>query len=220
VRELKSGEDAISIYDDIHHEGTKFLQVELGREGGERRYEIPKHLFYNEADALEDKVLFPDELQDNPSMSSLQITTAAHHLTKPNLTTLETDGFNMERWIHDIDSDEDTEEDSDEDSDADGGSSSAAQNDEVKDWPTDSSSNSSDGDDSTDPGDMLIGDQSEQSSKLQRQKFRKITKLMEAWMLNQHTQIRPMKEEWDIWLDKERAKGISSIHQPNIVGLY
>jgi len=77
IRDIKPGDTSVeSIYDSIHHEGTKFIygsvqiknteNVESANgEPVKRQLEenlAPRHLWYSKADALEDKVLFPEEL--------------------------------------------------------------------------------------------------------------------------------------------------------------
>ncbi len=58
VHEIKADEEAPSIYDDIHHEGTRF---QLRGQDMQIMEKPPKFLFYTDGDALEDKVLFPEE---------------------------------------------------------------------------------------------------------------------------------------------------------------
>ena len=105
----------------------------------------------------------------------------------------------MERWINCVDSDEDSDVMESESRHGSG------EDDEIEDWATDSSSTSSHGDDPNDRSDDYLIVPSDQA--------RKISQLMKRWMPNRHTELRPMQEEWDIWLDKERAKSMPFIHQ-------
>lgn len=114
VRELKSGDDTVtSIYDDIHHEGTSFFygkletlnSHEVKRAPGQST--IPRRLFYTEADALEDEILFPEE-----NSSDGQPVLAVEKLRR-----WEEEGFSMMKFVEGwwTDSDEDSSEDNGED---------------------------------------------------------------------------------------------------------
>jgi hypothetical protein len=66
VRDIKPGDGNESIYDCIHHERTQFYYGSLEMDGVTHKRTMeanafPKHLWYNDADALEDEILFPEE---------------------------------------------------------------------------------------------------------------------------------------------------------------
>ncbi|KAK0102680.1 hypothetical protein ONS95_006282 [Cadophora gregata] len=69
VRDIKPGENAMSIYDDINQAETKFFYSKIEDDADmevRRVYDepdvFPPNLLYNEADVLEDAILFPEEL--------------------------------------------------------------------------------------------------------------------------------------------------------------
>lgn len=123
VREIKPGDEVESIYDVIHHPGTQFKIFNEDRQVLE---ETPRYLFYNDVDALEDKVLFPEE-SHGPENDS-EIGDALN-----SLVALEEQGPDITRFIYDLDTDEEvpdrktgcndgeSSEDEDEDEDDDDG---------------------------------------------------------------------------------------------------
>lgn len=122
IREIKPGDEAESIYDVIHHPGTQFKIFNEDRQVLEK---TPRYLFYNDADALEDKVLFPEETH-GPA-DDKEIGGALN-----NLVALEEQGPDINRFVFDLDTDEEfphrnfgrkegesSEEEDDEDDDQD-----------------------------------------------------------------------------------------------------
>lgn len=97
VREIRPGEEVESLYDRIHHPGTQFAIFDDKKNPVEK---IPRNLFYSDADALEDQVLFPEETQgpgdDNSVGAALN-----------SLVVLEEQGPDMKRFLYDLDTDED-----------------------------------------------------------------------------------------------------------------
>ena len=85
----------MSIYDDVHHEGTRFKFFDSNKQV----MDAPKTLFYNEADALEDKVLFPEEHQGEENGFAV-----GAEMNK--MESLEYEGPDFNRFIHDLDADE------------------------------------------------------------------------------------------------------------------
>ncbi|MCJ1287642.1 hypothetical protein MMC26_006994 [Xylographa opegraphella] len=61
VRKIKPGEDVVGLYDEIQMKERNVTRTDAQQ---------PKNLFYDEADALEDQVLFPEEFGDNQSKES------------------------------------------------------------------------------------------------------------------------------------------------------
>lgn len=104
VREIRANEDsAKSIFDDIQSGDTFF---KLFNEQQQPLEKIPKDLFYNEADALEDKILFAEE-DVGPGLGLL----AGRDTNK--LAKLEFEGPSMARFVYDLDTDEELPEDDD-----------------------------------------------------------------------------------------------------------
>lgn len=104
VREIRANEDSVkSILDNIHSGDTFFKLFNEQRQPLEKE---PKDLFYNEADALEDKILFAEE-----NVGSGLGLLARGDTNK--LHKLEFEGPDMERFIYDLDTDEELPEDDD-----------------------------------------------------------------------------------------------------------
>lgn len=102
VRGIRANEDSVkSIFDNIHSGDTFFKLFNEQRQPLEKE---PKDLFYNEADALEDNILFSEENVD----SGLGLL-ARGDTTK--LHKLEFEGPNMARFVYDLDTDEELPED-------------------------------------------------------------------------------------------------------------
>ncbi|KAH6692878.1 hypothetical protein BKA61DRAFT_637651 [Leptodontidium sp. MPI-SDFR-AT-0119] len=114
VRDIKPGEDVTSIYDDINNEKTQFFYGKIEDDTGLKVHRVydkanvfPRNLFYNQADVLEDAVLFPEELiagklnpKDLGKISPLKV--------------WEDEGFSLRKFIEGWESDysgEDSEED-------------------------------------------------------------------------------------------------------------
>jgi hypothetical protein len=180
----------MSIYQEIHEECSFFFR-DINMKSGERRSrreEAPKQLFYNEADALEDQVLFPEEAKEDPFKAPVR--------ELPNaLQRFEHDGPSIDRFIYNLDSDEelsDLERDS---------ARRLAEGDE---------SESSD-DDSFDPDDIdeSEDDESEEPSKTEESK--EMYELIGRFVRNMPKKERDMKEEFDIFMDRERAKSMGDI---------
>lgn len=96
VREIKPGDETESIYDEIHHPGTQFKIFNEDRRVLEK---TPRYLFYNDIDALEDKVLFPEE--SNGPGNDIEIGDALN-----SLVALEEKGPDISRFVYDLDTDE------------------------------------------------------------------------------------------------------------------
>ena len=104
VREIRANEDSVkSIFDDIQSGDTFFKLFNEQRQPLEK---VPKDLFYNEADALEDKILFAEE-DVGPGLGLL----AGGDTNK--LNKLEFEGPDMERFIYDLDTDEELPDEDD-----------------------------------------------------------------------------------------------------------
>ncbi|MCJ1393917.1 hypothetical protein MMC18_006793 [Xylographa bjoerkii] len=77
VRKFKAEESVLSLYDEIHDERTSFVFGDIARTDAQP----PKNLFYNEADALEDRILFPEEF-DIQQSKALVFREPTHRLHK------------------------------------------------------------------------------------------------------------------------------------------
>lgn len=97
VREIRSGENVESIYDTIHDERTKFTMFDDDRKPLEN---MPKHLFYDEIDEIEDRILFPEENLEHGTDIAIGESSLVHDLEKrpPD----------MKRFVYDLDTDEET----------------------------------------------------------------------------------------------------------------
>lgn len=97
VHEIKADEEAESIYDEIHNQGTRF---QLRSQDMQVMEKPPKFLFYNDADALEDRVLFPEETLGEENGFAI-----GAEMNKMEKLEYEAPDFN--RFVHDLDTDED-----------------------------------------------------------------------------------------------------------------
>ncbi|PVH81349.1 hypothetical protein DL98DRAFT_571218 [Cadophora sp. DSE1049] len=234
VRDIKPGEDVMSIYDDINHEGTKFFYSKIEDDTGLKVHRVydqpnvfPPNLLYNEADVLEDAILFPEEL-------------AADKLNPKDIGKIsplkawEDEGFSLRKFIEGWESDysgEDSEEDGME-------------------WRTDSESDGEDEEDDDDdfddededgeyvfdhelePGDVLLDDhhseddglplgesngktfsKATQAEIISRMRYSDELKAALAKMLNRPkarkknpSDPQVMEEEFMTFIDKEKAQ--------------
>lgn len=99
LREIKVNEEAESIYDEIHHEGTRFQL----RGEDMQLMDAPKVLFYSDADALEDRVLFPEEFLGEENGFAV-----GAEMNKMEKFECEAPDFN--RFVNDLDTDEELSE--------------------------------------------------------------------------------------------------------------
>ena len=108
-RGVKTGEK--SFYDIYHDEGTRFTMSGPGMKSTE---DIPRYLFYDDTDSLEDEVLFPEEHMGEDTYIAVGESTN-------RLENFEKSGkFDTMRFALDLDTDEellDGEEDENEDED-------------------------------------------------------------------------------------------------------
>ena len=97
VREIRTGENVESIYDTIHDERTKFMVFDENRRPIEN---TPKHIFYDENDEIEDRVLFPEEHLEHGTDIAVGESSLVHDLEKrpPDI----------KRFVYDLDTDEET----------------------------------------------------------------------------------------------------------------
>jgi hypothetical protein len=125
IRDLKPGDKFKSIWDDIHSEGTRFVFSDYYMDNAVEEYKEtkdgkklighrveesapPKGLFYDEADALEDQVLFPEEFTDEG------INPLAIGKIEP-LRVWEEEGFSLRKFVENRMWDSDSDYDSDPD---------------------------------------------------------------------------------------------------------
>ena len=103
VRDIKQGEVVDSVFDDVHGENVRFGFRDQNAHMNDEP-EVPRWLFYNDVDVLEDKILFPDETLGENQVAAPgvgEVTTA--------LDKLEVNGPNWYRFVCDLDTDEETE---------------------------------------------------------------------------------------------------------------
>ncbi len=69
TRDIKPGEDVESIWDEIERRPGHVLNPRGETLETQIAEDFPQHVFYNEADVLEDAVLFPEEMAEKRSKS-------------------------------------------------------------------------------------------------------------------------------------------------------
>lgn len=99
VRDIRHGENVKSIWDVLASDTATFV---WRTPEGEMTHEMPKHLVYTEADALEDAILFPDD--DNQTLDSQRVKSIENDVTKFESGRLESIMF--ARFVEDLDTDE------------------------------------------------------------------------------------------------------------------
>lgn len=101
ARDARPGEK--TIWDDINHSGSVFYNWQLDQHGVQREMttEEVAETYYNDVDVAEDRVLFPEE--DQGTMTKA-VTGHSDRLT----VELEEVGPRMDRFIHNLDTDEET----------------------------------------------------------------------------------------------------------------
>lgn len=108
VREIRAGEEVESMYDVVNHPGTTHSMVSRERKPipgvptEAKLQEIGRGLLYGATDALEDEILFPEEAAEG---GGIEIKTELNLLDR-----LRAQGPDLNRFIHDLDSDEDVPE--------------------------------------------------------------------------------------------------------------
>lgn len=109
------------MYDEIHHKDARFYLGEIDYESAKRtkgpqplpESKPPRNLFYNEADALEDEILFPEE-------HSTEMVLRASDVSKVSpLEAWVEGGFDMQKWVEGWESDTDFDSRSGSDSEMD-----------------------------------------------------------------------------------------------------
>lgn len=96
VREIRTGENVESIYDTIHDERTKFMMFDDNRNPLEN---IPKHIFHDEVDEMEGRILFPEENLENRT----DIVVGEGGLEQDMQKSPD-----LKRFVYDLDTDEET----------------------------------------------------------------------------------------------------------------
>ncbi|KAL8990195.1 MAG: hypothetical protein Q9169_008185 [Polycauliona sp. 2 TL-2023] len=104
TRDLKPGEQSMSIWEEIEMGRNRMLNYEGTTLEEQVAPDLDPRFFYGEADVLEDKVLFPEE-------SSAEPTNALYSGTVNALEHFGNDGPNWERFVHDLETDEELSSD-------------------------------------------------------------------------------------------------------------
>lgn len=99
VRDIGPGEGVESIWDQIQGPRAKFV---ISGDNDELQPGPPKHLLYNESDALEDAVLFPEE-------SRTAENAMIQHQSMQAMHAFEHEGLSIEKFIFDLDTDEEVD---------------------------------------------------------------------------------------------------------------
>jgi hypothetical protein len=182
ARDIRAGEQAISIYDDLHGSNKTVVFGEITeieeRVAAKVLFHAPKRIFYNEADALEDQVLFPEE---DPSKAPFLDTTGA-------LARFESEGPSIARFVNDLDSDEEL---------SDGGDGMTTRHDTVGD-----EDDSSDDTDDFDSDEDLTGEPVSLSEEM-----KEVFDLVKKWTLHTPRPEHSMDEDFEIFMDREKSKG-------------
>jgi len=193
ARDIKPGEDVMSIYDEIHSKSTRFMFRDINKLGdfrGEANDEPPRDYFYTEADALEDQVLFPDEHEEHPSKVPFRELTNALH-------KFEHEGPSFDRFIFELDSDEELPRPE----------SSEVQRLKEGGRPDDLSDEDDDDSIGTDDFDESDGVDNPEASFTADQ--REVMGLMTKWMLDTPPIHRTVQDNFEIYADREKSKSRS-----------
>ena len=199
VREIQPGEKIDSIYDDIHHEGSRFIYHDTSKK---EHSEPPAHLFYNQADVLQDQILFPDEYVEDSSKAS--VGEPANSLVR-----LE-NGPVIERFIYDLDTDD---EDFDKPCDHSEGDEEYDEEEDEEDEIEDDYSIDAEGQPSQELTDQTGEgkDKPDLSHLFETEELRQTFEIFKNWHLTTSDKAPAMKEQWDEWMDRERSKGMNLI---------
>ena len=192
VREIKSGEDVPSIYDDVHHEMSTFVFQPVDHKGVK---ELPKNLFYNEADMLEDSILFPDE-QDDPLKTTVT----------NSLTRWEHGPPGLHRFIDDLDTDEESDMDPSEDDQSIEGEGHCEKDFSEEDVDEDASEDEFDDGDSSDDEHIFPHNEGEEPED------RQILRIVEDWIRQDPLEEPDMEDEFQEFLDRERSRSTKPYH--------
>ncbi|KAK5634121.1 hypothetical protein RRF57_009835 [Xylaria bambusicola] len=97
VRLIKPGEQAKSLWDEVQNPNNVFVLTDLSNQTtktfqGDSTQKVAPHIFYNEADAEEDAILFPDELiSPNPNVPFKEVSNP--------ITRLEEGASDLNRYL-------------------------------------------------------------------------------------------------------------------------
>ena len=191
-----------SIYDDIHSDKVTFIYQPLTQPGCA---EPPKRLFYDEADMLEDSVLFPNEQQEDPSRATVTSILSKWERGPPSL----------HRFVNDLDTDEESDIDFDEDHKFIKDGEDSNMEDDISD--DDASEDINDQADSMDDQLYFSHDDEEGNEKddifakmFQTDEEKGIYHIVKDWLRKEPPTAPDMQKEWDEFLDRDRAKSTES----------
>lgn len=216
VRDIKPGEQVQSLWDVLHSPETKFMVTTEG-EGSDFRPQQPTLIMYNESDAREDEVLFPEELQEG------QIDATVRDQFAQKMHALENEGPSLARFIYDLDTDEDFTDDEAEQE------SKQYEEDYLSDVlldVSDSSENEYEDEELTnDLADMEMSPDAQKMLEIIRGGKENVPEMMER--LKNLMTPRPLreadevvKEDIDIFIDRQRAASKSNSILPNMPRSY
>lgn len=109
IRDIKPGEEAMSVFDEITNpRQTRHVYMDAILPRGHevqpgQEVEPPAQLFYDEIDEAEDRILFPEEYQEDDAEIAVGDELKA-------MAKLEYQGPDMRRFVHDLDTDEELPE--------------------------------------------------------------------------------------------------------------
>ncbi|MCJ1457569.1 hypothetical protein MMC28_007937 [Mycoblastus sanguinarius] len=107
TRDIKPGEQVNSIWDEVLRGQSRMINTEGKTLESQLAEDLHESKFYNEADAVEDAVLFPEEISKG-ELNALSKVSLFKGLTNP-VHDLGKEGPDMHRFIEDLDTDEETE---------------------------------------------------------------------------------------------------------------
>ena len=210
VRDIKSGDDVLSIYVHVTGPGTGFiyskapgLASDFKKVGGQHVSAIeevtpPRQLWYNEADMLENQVSFPEELLGD------EINPLAIGKIEP-LRIWEDEGFSLKKFVTNKMSD--SESDSDYDTEPESGSSDES----AKDYGSDDlGSNWNDIDEEEERSGNEPGCSREKLSEELKILMRKVFNRMRNEPERDPVDPKVMHEDFMTLLDMEKARSESS----------
>lgn len=190
VREIKAGEDTVrSLYDVIYSEGTEFRFYNENREPMEK---MPRGIFYNDIDALEENILFAEE-NVGPRLGLV-----AGGETN-NLNKLESEGPDMTRFVYDLDTDDELPDDEAHDKHRCGKSSA-----DDSDWEDDMGSDNDDEDENSIDNEEL----QDGLAPADEETIRVLCEYVKRHTMSGKDSSENMYEQWTQFVRREASKGM------------
>ena len=191
VHKVKDKDEKESLYNVINSESSTFVY----RDSDANPTEPPRHIFYNEADALEDQILFPEAHEDPSSVPFHQWTDGLHQYENNPRLPME---LYMRRVLYGLD-------DSD---DEDANMASRMPLEDVESGESDDEPLESDTNDATRAISKVAIKDNEPAVAQVYYKSNEIAALMSKWHMDLPKPDLPsVEEEFIYWLDWDKSKG-------------